>query len=130
MIVLGKYLYLEETTQIEQWPDASSLAHSSLKVHCSYRLKFVSTKNHLRRSSLSNCSLLGNCFIQSCSTCPQRSKYTEGVALRMCICIAVQRLIVKSASKKKKKYTLSVVVPRRETKASTISSSANIMGKV
>ena len=36
----------------------SSLAHSSLKVHCSYRLKFFVAKNHLRSSSLSNCSLL------------------------------------------------------------------------
>ena len=36
----------------------SSLAHSSLEVHCSYRLKFFVAKNHLRSSSLSNCSLL------------------------------------------------------------------------
>ena len=38
----------------------SSLAHSSLEVHCSYRLKFFVAKNHLRSSSLSNCSFLGS----------------------------------------------------------------------
>ena len=71
----------------------SSLAHSSLKVHCSYRLKFFVAKNYLRSSSLSNCSLLGSRFARSCSTRPfQRSKYTEGVALRMRISIAVQGL--------------------------------------
>ena len=31
----------------------SSLAHSSLEVYCSYRLKFFVAKNHLRSSSLS-----------------------------------------------------------------------------
>ena len=36
----------------------SSLAHNSLEVHCSYRLKFFVAKNHLRSSSLSSCSLL------------------------------------------------------------------------
>ena len=68
----------------------SSLAHSSLEVHCSYRLKFFVAKNHLRSSS-PNCSLLGSRFARSCSPRPsQRSKYTEGVAQRMRICIAVQ----------------------------------------
>ena len=80
----------------------SSLAHSSLEVHCSYRLKFFVAKNHLRSSSLSNCSLLGSRFAQSCSTRPsQRSKYTGGVALRMRICIAVQRLSRKCVQKKR-----------------------------
>ena len=43
---------------MEQWPDVlfSSLAHGSLEIHCSYRLKFFVAKNHLRSSSLSNCS--------------------------------------------------------------------------
>ena len=78
-----------------------SLAHSSLEVHCSYRLKFFVAKNHLRSSSLSNCSLLCSRFAQSCSTRPsQRSKYTGGVALRMRICIAVQRLSRKCVQKK------------------------------
>ena len=55
----------------------------------------------LRSSSLSNCSLLGSRFARSCSTRPsQRSKYTGGVALRMRICIAVQRLSRKCAQKK------------------------------
>ena len=36
----------------------SILAHSSLEVHCSYRLKFFVAKNHLRSSSPSNYSLL------------------------------------------------------------------------
>ena len=39
----------------------SSLAYSSLKVHCSYRLRFFVAKNH-PSSSLSNCSLLGSRF--------------------------------------------------------------------
>ena len=79
----------------------SRLAHSSLKVHCSYRLKFFVAKNHLRSSSLSNCSLLGSRFARSYSTRPsQRSKYTEGVALCMRICIAVQRLSRKCVQKK------------------------------
>ena len=79
----------------------SSLAHSSLEVYCSYRLKFFVAKNHLRSSSLSNCSLLGSRFARSCSTRPsQRSKYTEGVVLRMRICIAVQRLSRKCVQKK------------------------------
>ena len=70
----------------------SSLAHSSLEIHCSYRLKFFVAKNHLRSSSPSNCSLLCSRFARSCSPRPsQRSKYTEGVVLRMRICIAVQR---------------------------------------
>ena len=43
---------------MEQGQMLSSLAHSSLEVHCSYRLKFFVAKNHLRSSSLSNCSLL------------------------------------------------------------------------
>ena len=82
----------------------SSLAHSSLEVHCSYRLKFFVAKNHLRSSSLSNCSLLSSRFARSCSTRPsQRSKYTEGVVLRMRICIAVQRLSRKCVQKKKKR---------------------------
>ena len=93
----------------------SSLAHSSLEVHCSYRLKFFVAKDHLRSSSPSNCSLLGSSvspresgdetigsrFARSCSPRPfQRSKYTEGVALRMRICIAVQRLSRKCVQKK------------------------------
>ena len=50
MTVLGK-LFIEETAQMEQWSDAvSSLAHSSLKVHYSYRLYFFVAKNHLRIS--------------------------------------------------------------------------------
>ena len=57
MIVLGK-LFLEETTEMEQWPDIlSSLVHSSLEAHCSYSVKFF--KNHLRNHSLSNPSFLG-----------------------------------------------------------------------
>ena len=80
----------------------SILAHSSLKVHCSYRLKFFVAKNHLTSSSPSNCSLLCNRFARSCSPRPsQRSKYTEGVALRMRICVAVQRLSRKWVQKKK-----------------------------
>ena len=80
----------------------SILAHSSLEVHCSYRLKFFVAKNHLRSSSPSNCSLLCSRFARSCSPRPsQRSKYTEGVALRMRICIAVQRLSRKCVQKKK-----------------------------
>ena len=79
----------------------SILAHSSLEVHCSYRLKFFVSKNHLRSSSPSNCSLLCSRFAQSCSPRPfQRSKYTEGVALRMRICIAVRRLSRKCVQKK------------------------------
>ena len=69
----------------------SSHSHSSLELHCSYRLKLFVAKNHLRSSSPSNCSLLGSRFARSCSPRPsQRSKYTEGVELRMCMCIAVQ----------------------------------------
>ena len=84
---------------MEQW--LSILAHSSLEVHCSYRLKFFVAKNHLRSSSTSNCSLLCNRFARSCSPRPsQRSKYTEGVSLRMRICIAVQRLSRKWVQKK------------------------------
>ena len=79
----------------------SILAHSSLEVHCSYRLKFFVAKNHLRSSSPSNCSLLCSRFARSCSPRPsQRSKYTEGVALRMRICIAVRRLSRKCIQKK------------------------------
>ena len=79
----------------------SSLTHSSLEVHCSYRLKFFVAKNHLRSSSPSNCNLLCSRFARSCSPRPsQRSKYTEGVALRMRICIAVQRLSRKWVQKK------------------------------
>ena len=79
----------------------SILAHSSLKTQCSYRLKFFVAKNHLRSSSPSNCSLLCSRFARSCSPRPsQRSKYTEGVALRMRICIAVQRLSRKCVQKK------------------------------
>ena len=79
----------------------SILAHSSLEVHCSYRLKLFVAKNHLRSSSPSNCSLLCNRFARSCSPRPsQSSKYTEGVALRMRICIAVQRLSRKWVQKK------------------------------
>ena len=77
-----------------------SLAHSSLEIHCSYRLKFFVAKNHLRSSSPSNCSLLSSRFARSCSTRPsQRFKYTEGVALRM-RCIAVKRLSRKCVQKK------------------------------
>ena len=80
----------------------SILAHSSLEVHCSYRLKFFVAKNHLRSSSPSNCSLLCSRFARSCSPRPsQRSKYTEGVVLRMRICIAVQKLSRKCVQKKK-----------------------------
>ena len=33
-------LYIEEVTEIEQWPDTfSSLVHNSLQAHCSYRLR-------------------------------------------------------------------------------------------
>ena len=79
----------------------SSLAHSSLEVHCSYRLKLFVVKNHLRSSSFSKCSLLGIRFARSCSTRPsQRSKYTEGAALRMRTYIAVQRLSRKYVQKK------------------------------
>ena len=79
----------------------SSLAHSSLEVHCSYSLKFFVAKNHLRSSSPPNCSLLGSRFARSCSPRPsQRSKYTESVALRMRICIAVHRLSRKYVQKK------------------------------
>ena len=80
----------------------SSLALSSLEVHCSYRLKFFVAKNHLRSSSLSNCSLVGSRFARLCSTRPSESlyKYTGGVALRMRICIAVQKLSRKCVQKK------------------------------
>ena len=64
---------------MEQWSDAFQ--------SCSQfnRLKFFVAKNHLRSSSLSNCSLPGSRFAQSCSTRPsQRFKYTGGVALRVC----------------------------------------------
>ena len=40
----------------------SVLAHSSLDVHCNYRLKFFFAKNHPSSSSPSNCSLLGSRF--------------------------------------------------------------------
>ena len=49
----------------------SSLAHSSLEVHRSYRLKFFFPKNHLSSSS-SNCSLLGSRFARSCSLRPSK----------------------------------------------------------
>ena len=79
----------------------SSLAHSSLEVHCSCRLKLFAAKNHLRSSSPSNCSLLGSRFTRSCSPRPsQGSKCTEGVVLRMRICIAVQRPSRKCVQKK------------------------------
>ena len=79
----------------------SILAHSSLEVHCSYRLKFFVAKNHLRSSSPSNCSLLCSRCARSCSLhSSKRSRYTEGVALRMRICIAVQRLSRKCVQKK------------------------------
>ena len=88
----------------------SSLAHSSLEVHCSYRLKFFVAKNHLSSSTVSNCSLLGSRFARSCSTRPsQRSKYTGGVVLRMRICIAVQRLSRKCVQNKIRPLSL---VPR------------------
>ena len=81
----------------------SSLAHSSLEVHCSYRLKFFVAKYHLRSSSLSYCSLLDSRLLNHVQHTPsQRSKYTGGVALRMRIYIAVQRLSRKCAQKKKK----------------------------
>ena len=80
----------------------SSLAHSSLEVHCSYKLKFLVAKNHLRSSSLT-AVFLAVVLLDHCSTHPsQRSKYTEDVALRMRIYIAVQRLsrkCIESASK-------------------------------
>ena len=77
-------------------------AYTRYIINCSYRLKFFVAKDHLRSSCLSNCSLLGSRFARSCSTRPsQRSKYTEGVALRMCICITVQRLSRKCVQNKK-----------------------------
>ena len=90
----------------------SILAHSSLEVHCSYRLKFFVANNHLRSSSASNCSLLCSRFARSCSPRPsQRSKYTEGVALRMRICNAVQRLSRKCVQKKNTLGTEYIVRP-------------------
>ena len=80
---------------MEQWPDAF---HSCSQFTGS---TFFVAKNHLRSSSPSNCSLLCSRFARSCSPRPsQRSKYTEGVALRMRICIAVQRLSRKWVQKK------------------------------
>ena len=32
---------LEETTEIEQWPDTFQSVYSSLNAHCNYRLKFL-----------------------------------------------------------------------------------------
>ena len=105
----------------------SILAHSSLEVHCSYRLKFFVAKNHLRSSSPSNCSLLCSRFARSCSPRPsQRSKYTEGVALRMRICIAVQRLSRKWVQKKirnrdwKRNYFMLPSVQRSRVTARTL----------
>ena len=99
MIVFGK-LFLEETTEIEQWPDTylPVLFTCSLKAHCSYSLKFFVVKNHLRNRSLSNCGLRGSSFARSRPS--QRSKYTEGVARRIRRCIAVQRLSRKYVQKK------------------------------
>ena len=80
---------------MEQWPDAFQSCSQFTGSNFSYRLKFFVAKYHLRSSSLSNCSLRGSRFARSCSTRPsQRSKYTEGVVLRMRICIAVQRKCV------------------------------------
>ena len=79
----------------------SSLANSSLEVHCSYRLKFFVAKNHLRSSSLSNCSLLDTRLLNHVQHALQRSKYTGGVVLRMHIGIAVQRPSQKCVPKKK-----------------------------
>ena len=98
----------------------SSLAHSSLEVHCSYRLKFFVAKNHLRSSS-PNCSLLGSRFARSCSPRPsQRSKYTEGVAQRMGICIAVQRLSQKCVQKKNTREPAERIHMRRSSPRSML----------
>ena len=97
---LAKFLWRRQ----QKWNSGqmlSILAHSSLEVHCSYRLKFFVAKKQMRSSSPSNCSLLCSRFARSCSPRPfQRSKYTEGVALRMRICIAVRRLSRKCVQKK------------------------------
>ena len=50
--------FLEETTEMEQWPDAFQSCSEFTGSNCSYRLKFFVAKNHLRSNSLSNCSLL------------------------------------------------------------------------
>ena len=79
----------------------SSLAHSSPEVHCRYRLKFFFAKDHVKSSSPSNCCLLDSRFARSCSPRPsQRSKYTVGAALRMRICIVIQKLSRKCVQKK------------------------------
>ena len=41
---LPNYDFHRETTEIEWWQILSSLVHSSLIVHCSYRLKFLMLK--------------------------------------------------------------------------------------
>ena len=67
------------------------LAHSSLTVHCSYRMFIV--KDHQRNSCLSTGSLLGIVLLKSVHhAISQRSKYTQGVAQCMCRYIAIQRL--------------------------------------
>ena len=75
----------------------SILAHSSLEVHCSYRLKFFVANNHLKSSSPSNCGLFF-CSIMF-TTSFLRSKYTEGVALCMYCCPEI-----KSKVRPKKKW--------------------------
>ena len=80
----------------------SSLVHSSLKVHFSYRLKFLVVYYHLRNSSFYHHSLPGSRFTRSYSTRPsQRSKYTGGVVRRMRRCVVIRRLSRKCVQKKK-----------------------------
>ena len=82
----------------------SSLAHSSLKKIVVIEWISLLLKITWGLALFLTAVFLAGRFAQSCSTHPsQRSKYTEGVALRMRICIAVQRL---SRNCVQKKYAL------------------------
>ena len=79
----------------------SSLAHSSLALRCSYRLKFFVAKNHLS-SSLSNCSLLDSRFLDHVQHALLKGLSTQGVWRCACAYALLSRDLVGSASKKKR----------------------------
>ena len=117
MIVFGE-LFLEETTEIEQWPDTFQFCSQFTESTWHYSLKFFVVKNHLRNRSLSNCSLLDSRFARSCSTRPsQRSKYTEGVARRMRRYIVVRiSMLSRKCVQKKNTLGASPAVGQLETR--------------
>ena len=80
----------------------SSLVHSSLKVHFSYRLKFLVVYYHLKNSSFYNHSLPGSRLLDHIQHALLKGLSTQGgVVRRMRRCVVIQRLSRKCVQKKK-----------------------------